>query len=219
MKKLLLLSMAIALLSSTAFALNDDINSNNAISGSSVVGIGGNANNAIINNGAGSGSTNLSNTSTNTSRSNSSSVSNSSARQGQFQAQSQNARSSVRDSGNSSNTNVIEAAKRAPVSTAYAAPLVAADDTCMGSSSVGAQGVGFGLSVGSTWHDDDCVRRKDARELRNMGYKPAAIALMCQNAAVRKAMAAAGTHCPTDALEADPVASESARWDGSSPKH
>jgi hypothetical protein len=208
MKKHLAYAAIVSALSLPAFANsngNDVIGNTGIAAGGDIVG--------NINTGAGSGSTHLSNTSTNTN------TSTSSARQGQFQAQSQNARSSVRDSGNSSNTNVIEAAKRAPVSTAYAAPLVAADDTCMGSSSVGAQGVGFGLSVGSTWHDDDCVRRKDARELHNMGYKPAALALMCQNAAVRKAMAAAGTSCPTDAADAEPVASESARWDGSSPKH
>ena len=73
--------------------------------------------------------------------------------------------------------------------------LVAADDTCMGSSSAGAQGIGFGLSLGSTWTDGDCVRRKDARELHNMGYRPAAIALLCQSETVRKAMATAGTPC------------------------
>ena len=82
------------------------------------------------------------------------------------------------------------------MSTAYAAPLVSSDDTCMGSSTAGAQGVSFGVSLGSTWQDDDCVRRKDARELHNMGMKVAALALMCQNTNVAKAMAMAGTPCP-----------------------
>jgi hypothetical protein len=85
---------------------------------------------------------------------------------------------------------------RNPVSTAVAAQLTAAEDTCMGSTSAGAQGVGFGVSLGSTWKDSDCVRRKDARELHNMGMKNAALALMCKSADVREAMETAGTPCP-----------------------
>jgi hypothetical protein len=88
--------------------------------------------------------------------------------------------------------------QRNPVSTAFAAPLTAAEDTCMGSSSAGGQGVGFGLSLGTTWKDEDCVRRKDARELHNMGQKKAALALLCQSAQVAKAMRTAGTPCPGD---------------------
>lgn len=107
--------------------------------------------------------------------------------------------------------------KRNPVSSAISAPLVAADDTCMGSSSVGGQGVGFGLSVGSTWKDGDCVRRKDARELHNMGEKKAAIALMCQNEAVAAAMKAAGRDCPVTESSLAPAAgtstdSSDSRW-------
>jgi len=93
-------------------------------------------------------------------------------------------------------TNDFKAQKRNPVSTAYSGQLVAADDTCMGSTSAGAQAIGFGLSIGSTYQDSDCVRRKDARELHNMGLKDAGIALMCQNANVRKAMLASGHNCP-----------------------
>lgn len=89
--------------------------------------------------------------------------------------------------------------KRNPVASAAPGLLVAADDTCMGSSSAGAQGIGFGVSFGSTWTDGDCVRRKDARELHNMGYKPAAIALLCQSPQVAKAMATAGTPCASEA--------------------
>jgi hypothetical protein len=42
-------------------------------------------------------------------------------------------------------------------------------ETCMGSTSLGASGAGFGFSVGSTWRDEACIRRLDARELRSMG--------------------------------------------------
>lgn len=95
-----------------------------------------------------------------------------------------------------SNNSVHQAQKRNPVSTAYAPALTATEDTCMGSTSVGAQGVGFGISLGSTWQDMDCVRRKDARELHNMQHRASAIALMCQKEDIRKAMEAAGDPCP-----------------------
>ena len=42
-------------------------------------------------------------------------------------------------------------------------------ETCMGSTSIGVAGAGFGISFGSTWKDDACVRRLDARELRSFG--------------------------------------------------
>lgn len=119
------------------------------------------------------------------------------------------AQGQVQSADNAGNAQAVtqnyEAQKRAPASTAFAAPLVAADDTCMGSSSLGGQGVGFGLSVGSTWHDTDCVRRKDARELHNMGQKAAALALMCQNESVAAAMATAGTPCPGLAAKSERV--------------
>lgn len=89
-------------------------------------------------------------------------------------------------------------APKIPVATAYAAPLTAANGTCMGSSSAGGQGVGFGLSFGTTWTDSDCDRRYDAQELRAQGHTKAATALLCQKASIREAMKAAGTPCPQD---------------------
>lgn len=199
----LLIATALVAFATPAFAgiFGDE---GNSITNNSGVANNGSIQNSVINNGAGSGSTSLSNTSTNTNVNTAvggSAKSNASAAQSQKQSQNQGqfqaASSSVKGSGNSKNENsiTVQAPKRNPVSTAYSAQLVAAEDTCMGSSSVGGQGVGFGLSVGSTWSDADCVRRKDARELHNMGYKPAAVALMCQNANVAKAMATAGTPC------------------------
>lgn len=197
MKHYLTLAAALALFASAAYALNDDVNSGNTLVNSTATQIGGSVNGSTINNGAGSGSASVSNTNTNSSYATSSTQNLNSLRQ--------DSESSVTGSGNSANENSasvhVAAKKRNPVSTAWAAPLVAADDTCMGSTSVGGQGIGFGLSVGSTWHDEDCVRRKDARELHNMGYKPAAIALMCQNDHVRQAMATAGTPCAVPADE------------------
>lgn len=85
--------------------------------------------------------------------------------------------------------------KRNPVSTAFATPLVAGSDTCMGSTSAGGQAVSFGFSFGTTWKDKNCMRLKNARELYNMGLRSASTQLMCLDADVRKAMAAANTPC------------------------
>jgi hypothetical protein len=181
-------------------------------------------NNGSVGSGAFSPSASASSTNVNTafggsakSSSDSSSYSSAKQEQGQFQAQSQSAKSSVKDSGNSKASVSVAAQKRNPVATAYAAPLVAADDTCMGSTSAGGQGVGFGLSIGSTWSDADCVRRKDARELHNMGYRPAAIALLCQSANVRKAMKDAGTPCVGSEDDYVPSAGHSASFESEYP--
>ena len=85
---------------------------------------------------------------------------------------------------------------RVPVATAYAAPILAVEDTCMGSSSMGAQSMSFGVSIGATWQDDNCRRLKNARQLAAMGYRRAAVALLCVDDEVRTAMAVAGTPCP-----------------------
>lgn len=88
------------------------------------------------------------------------------------------------------------AQERAPVATAYAAPLTASNGTCMGSSSAGGQGAAFGLSFGSTWTDNNCDIRYDAEALRAAGLPGAAQARLCQKAEIAKAMEAAGTPCP-----------------------
>lgn len=87
------------------------------------------------------------------------------------------------------------AQERAPVSTAYAAPLTATNGTCMGSSSGGFQGAALGLSIGSTWTDPNCDIRYDAEALRAAGLRDAAQARLCQKKEIADAMAAAGTPC------------------------
>lgn len=105
--------------------------------------------------------------------------------QGQYQGQ------------DASVSNDIAYSNRFAVSSAFAAPLVAGGESCMGSTSIGGQGFSFGLSAGSTWHDESCERRKDSITIYNMGEKRAALALMCQEENVRNAMLAAGRYCPT----------------------
>ena len=104
------------------------------------------------------------------------------------------------DNSNSNNAeqevNVNTYNERAPVNTAYAAGLAAGEDTCMGSSSLGAQAVSFGVSIGTTWTDDNCRRLKNSRQMVALGYHRAATALMCVDKDVEEAMARAGTPCP-----------------------
>lgn len=85
---------------------------------------------------------------------------------------------------------------RIPVPTAYAGPIIASEDTCMGSRSFGLQLAGFGVSFATTWQDRQCRRIKNARQLNALGYQRAAIALLCQDDEVFAAMERAGTPCP-----------------------
>jgi len=108
-------------------------------------------------------------------------------------------RSNAKNEGNNTNvdasdnsTTVYEAAD-IPVSTAYAPALTSSNDTCMGSTSVGGQGLLLGVSFGTTWTDDDCITRKDARFVHNAGHRTVALSLMCGKEAVRAAVARAGT--------------------------
>jgi hypothetical protein len=65
----------------------------------------------------------------------------------------------------------------------------------MGSTSAGAQGIGFGLSFGSTWVDTSCDMRYDAEALRAAGLAGAARERLCQKPEIAKAMEDAGTPC------------------------
>lgn len=97
--------------------------------------------------------------------------------------------------GDKGDTYIAPAQERNPVATAYAAPLVSTNGTCMGSSSAGGQGASLGLSFGTTWTDNNCDIRYDAEALRAAGLPDAARARLCQKAEIKDAMAAAGTPC------------------------
>jgi hypothetical protein len=69
-------------------------------------------------------------------------------------------------------------------------------ETCMGSTSAGLSVVGFGGTFGSTWNDEQCVRRLNAREMaQTLGDRDAARALLCQDKHVAEAYAAIGQDC------------------------
>src|SRR5271163_4548139 len=75
---------------------------------------------------------------------------------------------------------------------AFAPALTSSNDTCMGSSSLGATGMSFGVALGSTWTDKNCTMLKNAREEWNMGQHAAALALLCTNDDVRYSISVSG---------------------------
>lgn len=50
---------------------------------------------------------------------------------------------------------------------------------CMGSSTIGGSGVGFGFGIGTSWKDDDCGIRETARSFAGMNKPDDAIAILC----------------------------------------
>lgn len=91
-------------------------------------------------------------------------------------------------------------ALRIPVATAFAPGLIASSDTCMGARVIAGQSAGLGITVARTWQDDNCRRLKNARQLNALGYRRAAVALLCVDDEVREAMRVAGTPCPGEDL-------------------
>lgn len=75
-------------------------------------------------------------------------------------------------------------------------PLVSSNDTCMGSASGAVNGPGFGVALGKTYTDDNCVMLKNSRELWNMGMKAASLALMCNDSKNKEALELTGFECP-----------------------
>ena len=56
----------------------------------------------------------------------------------------------------------------------------------------------LGISAGTTFTEENCVRLKNAKVLYDMGMKVAAVSVMCQDSKVFDAMMHAGTPCPYD---------------------
>lgn len=61
------------------------------------------------------------------------------------------------------------------------APSINPTASCMGSSSAGAAGSTFGLSLGSSWTDDDCNYRVTADMMHGWGLKADALAVLCSS--------------------------------------
>jgi hypothetical protein len=88
---------------------------------------------------------------------------------------------------NGGNTPSTQTIRNVP--TVFAPGLTAAGlETCLGSFSGGVGVVGTGVSFGSTIPDPGCAARLDARTLWSMGLRKAAIARLCLNGDIYKAM-------------------------------
>lgn len=70
------------------------------------------------------------------------------------------------------------------------------NDICATATSGAVQTQILGISVGSTTRDLNCERIKLSKNLYDMGMKVAAVATLCQDDRVFKAMLDAGTPCP-----------------------
>jgi hypothetical protein len=72
------------------------------------------------------------------------------------------------------------------------------NDLCTVGASGAVQTQILGISVGSTFTEENCIRLKNAKTLYDMGMKVAAVSVMCQDRKVFDAMMMAGTPCPYD---------------------
>jgi hypothetical protein len=81
---------------------------------------------------------------------------------------------------------------RYAANSAFAPALTSSNDTCMGSSSMGASGMSFGFGIGTTWTDNNCRMLKNARELWNQGEHAASLALLCTDEDIRYSISVSG---------------------------
>jgi len=73
-------------------------------------------------------------------------------------------------------------------------------DLCTISSSGSVQTQILGISLGTVYTEENCLRLKKASKLYYFGMKVAAVSVMCQDPDVWQAMMDAGTPCPIDGL-------------------
>ena len=105
--------------------------------------------------------------------------------------------STANNTNNNNNTSDITQEVISPPPSAIAPSIQSGgNDTCTVSYSSAVQTQILGMSSGGHIRDMNCERLKNAKTLYNMGMKVAAVALMCQEENVFKAMEMAGTPCP-----------------------
>jgi hypothetical protein len=86
------------------------------------------------------------------------------------------------------------------------APNISGGNPCLVGISGGGAGPGIGITLGIGYSDKGCERRNSAALLSNIGQRDVAIELMCDDQAVREAMARSGHPCAADRAVAAPVA-------------
>lgn len=68
-------------------------------------------------------------------------------------------------------------------------------ESCLGSTSVGGAGPGFGVTIGSTTTDRGCNLRLYSRTLYALGHRVAATQILCNDPDVAQALLAEGVQC------------------------
>ena len=117
--------------------------------------------------------------------------------QGQFQGQGQSVNNKQTISPTQTTSVTVEGDDIPRLAPPAIAPnLIAVPETCMGSSAVGVSSPFGGVSIGTTWKSEPCELRMFARSLLSLGQKEAALALLAQDEAVARALAAAGVTVP-----------------------
>src|SRR6056300_1995629 len=61
----------------------------------------------------------------------------------------------------------------------------------------------LGISAGTTFTEENCLRLKNAKTMYDMGMKVAAVSIMCQDDNVFDAMMMTGTPCPYNGMIGD----------------
>jgi len=122
-------------------------------------------------------------------------TSESSASVGDTSLSNDNTNNSNNSSQNNVNVTYSNQQSRIPVSTAYAAPLTASIDTCLGSMTAGGQTQLFGLSIGGTKRDKNCELIKLAREAGQMGMADVQCQLLSTDERFAEALERAGRTC------------------------
>jgi hypothetical protein len=97
---------------------------------------------------------------------------------------------------NDSTSNSTTTIKSPPPTAVAPAITTINNDVCATAASGAVQTQILGISMGGTTRDMNCERIKLSKNLYDMGMKVAAVATLCQDDRVFKAMLDAGTPCP-----------------------
>tara|TARA_B100001248_G_scaffold212002_1_gene166305 strand:+ start:1451 stop:2377 length:927 start_codon:yes stop_codon:yes gene_type:complete len=135
------------------------------------------------------------NTSTNTNNNNSNSTSNVTTANSNNNTNTNN--STNNNNNTSTSTQTVKQEVKSPPASAIAPSIMSySQDLCTTGVSGAFQGQLFGFSGGKAVRDENCERLKLSKYLYDTGMKVAAVAILCQDPRVFKAMGNAGTPCP-----------------------
>ena len=109
---------------------------------------------------------------------------------------SQNVNTNNSTSTSSATQKVTQRIKTAPPSAVAPSIMSYSQDLCTTGASAAVQTQIFGISAGKSIRDENCERLKNSKALYDMGMKVAAVALLCQDEKVFRAMEQSGSPCP-----------------------